>query len=117
MTKDQDNDMWWRCVVDRSAHWDDDYDTTSHYTYHVRWVSYRVLRTTPKGAWVYGTRTGGLHFVLGTAVKQLCVPTRELAMRDAVKRAERHIAGCRHRLAIAERTLSKLHEVSPTAYA
>jgi hypothetical protein len=107
------DDVWWRCEVRRHAHWDYDYEHVTGYSCAVHWAQYHVVRATPKGVWVrqVGGYGGGEQFVLGKAIRQLCVPTRELAQQDEIARRKRHRAGASHRLALAEKMLrtAELH--------
>ena len=100
-------DIWWRCEVKEIAHWDYDGEYVTSRSYHIQWTACRVIKSTPKGVWVndgpFSTR-----FILGTANKQHCVPTKELAYRDAVIRAARHVTGCKNRLLRAKAALAKL---------
>lgn len=104
-------DIWWRCEAYAQAHWDDWAETVTHYTYHVRWRRFVVTKTTPKGVWVREVPGFQPTFVLGTAKRQLCVPTRELAQKDEIARRKRHVSGAKARLHIAARLLrqAELH--------
>ena len=98
---------WYRCEVERTAHWNDEYDYVEYYTERVVWRTYHVVRNTPKGVWVREdhpcTET---RFVLGTANNQLCVPTPELAISDEIIRRQYHVHGAKARLERAEKMLA-----------
>lgn len=96
------DDTWWRCEVEEIAHWDHDNEIVAGRSYKVRWTPYKVVRTTLRGVWVARHGFEAPSFVLGTAAKQLCVPTRALAYEDALFRANRHVSGCQTRLQRAE---------------
>lgn len=98
-------EIWYRCEAYRQPHWDYEGEYVTGWSYSVQWIEYKVTHT-PKGvqASLYGRTT----FVLGKARKQLCVPTKELALRDAIIRAERHVWGAKARLNIAENLLRRL---------
>ena len=117
--------FWYRCEV-RHYSVADEWGDHSYSTSEVVWTKYAVLRETPKGVWLTPAPWGATNpdyarfsgpkgisrredvFVLGSALRQQACPTKELALADAIARKERHIAGCRARLAQAERDLDHL---------
>ena len=101
---DEPEDIWWRVEIREQVYWDDDYEVVTSRSYYPVWSKYRVIKTTPKGVWVRSP-SGLKSFVLGTATKQLCVPTRELAIDDEFARRERHVKGCEARLYRAKQAL------------
>lgn len=114
--------FWYRCGV---QHYSvaDEYGDHSYTSTEVRWSKFAVVAGTPKGVWLRWTpvfatnpdyarcakgRRGEDTLVLGKALRQFACPTRETALADAIARKERHIAGCKARLAVAERDLDHL---------
>lgn len=99
-------DVWWRADDRRYANYDPwaefEQPSGSHLQMHM--TAYVVDSYTPRGVWLRDI-FGGRTFVLGVAVKQFAVPTRELAIRDLVARKQRHADGCRGRLRRAEEHL------------
>lgn len=100
-------DHWWRCEVLRQAHWDKWTEEVIGYSYSVHFTSFVVLRTTPKGVWI-DEGFGAEKFILGKAVRQFAVPTKELAKQDEMERRKKHVKMCRHRLQIAIEMQNKL---------
>lgn len=102
----EEPDLWWRCDANTyyiADEWADIFDSNDRLT----WTSFAVVRSTPKGVWLRGFLTEEF-FVLGTATRQRAVPTKALALRDAICRKERHVQGCKARLARAEGQLQML---------
>lgn len=100
----QEPEIWYRCEPFKQAHWDYDYESISYYDYKLLWREFEVTHT-PKGVQAQERTIIGLEgpvFVLGNARKQLCLPTRELALQDARVRADYHVSGCKARLHRAE---------------
>jgi hypothetical protein len=96
-------EKWWRYEAKTQAHWDDDSETVTHYSYRGQYLEFTVLRHTPKGVFV--KRGFNEQFVRGKGIKQLCVPTLEAAVADEIARRTRHVKGAAHRLNQAERLL------------
>lgn len=117
--------FWYGCEVRHYSVadvWSDHFHTSAE----VVWTKYAVLRETPKGVWLTPAPWGATNpdyarfsgpegisrrmdlFVLGQALRQRACPTRELALADAIAKKERHVAGCRARLAAAEADLDLL---------
>jgi len=98
-------EYWYRYEVKRVGHWDDDYEVITSWSYTGGFIPFRVPRHTPKGVWVKdGFR--GEAFVRGASIRQLCVPTKELAVKDEIARRKRHVEGAKHRLTVAEDMLA-----------
>lgn len=114
--------FWYRCEV---KHYSvaDEWGDHSYTSTEVQWSKFAVVAETPKGVWLrwappFSTnpdyarcakgRRGDDTLVLGKARRQFACPTRETALADAIVRKERHIAGCKARLAAAERDLDLL---------
>jgi hypothetical protein len=99
-------DVWWRADDRRYANYDPwaewEQPEGSHLRIELR--SYLVVGYTPKGVWL-SDAFGGRIFVLGTAIRQTAVPTKELALQDLVARKVRHVQGCQARLAQAREHL------------
>ena len=105
-------ELWWRAVDKRYADYDPWAEWEQPLSSHLRIElhSYEVTKHTPQGVQL-------LHhgFVLGTAIKQFAVPTKELALQDLIQRKLRHVAGCKARLHRAEEHLEGArHELSRT---
>lgn len=119
-----DGDLWWRAEDRRYANYDPwaEYEQPSGSHLAIEMRPYRFVRATPKGVWL-ADFFGGEHFVLGTATRQLAVPTKALALQDLVARKKRHVWGAearaaraRQHLAAAEHMLSLAVEAGqPTA--
>jgi len=115
--------FWYRCEV-RHYSVADEWGDHSYSTSQVVWTKYAVIRETPKGVWLRSVPwsftywpdqrprplSGGV-FVLGTAMRQLACPTKELALADTIARKKRHIAGCEARLYAAQKDLQELEFV------
>lgn len=103
---DGDCEVWWRADDRRYANYDPfeefEQPSGSHLVIHL--TPFAVLKHTPKGVWVR-QQFGSPQFVLGKAIRQICVPTKELALQDLVRRKERHVQGCEYRLAEAKEHL------------
>ena len=99
-------DVWWRAEDRRYANYDPwaEFEQPSGSHLQLTMIAYVVDSYTPKGVWLRDI-LGGRTFVLGTALKQFAVPTRELAIRDLIARKKVHVACCRARLAGAEEHL------------
>lgn len=112
--------FWYRCEV---KHYSvaDEWGDHSYTSTEVVWTKYAVLRETPKGVWLTPVPASSMDpdffrgedryfrdLVIGTSMKQLACPTRELALADAIARKKRHVAGCEARLASAEKDLNLL---------
>ena len=99
-------DVWWSCEI---AHYSvaDDWGDHAFTSSAVAWQWYRVDRATPKGVWLK-LPFGGQFFVQGKAIRQRASPTPALALRDAIAKKERHVAGCESRLKRAVDDLDKL---------
>ena len=88
-------EYWWRCTTDFRAatdEWDNVY-ICGPYMYLKK---YEVVRHTPKGVWIR-VPFGGEKFILGKALRQFAVPTKEIAMRDEIERRKREVRGHEHR--------------------
>lgn len=97
------DDFWWRCDVRHYSvadEWGDHLYTATD----ISWTKYLIVRTTPKGVWLRGYLTRE-HFVRSKGKKQLALPTKELAIADAIARKERHVWGCQARLDRAKNDL------------
>lgn len=95
-------DSWWSCSTDFRAA-SDEWDETYIVGPFLYWHRYEVVRTTPKGVWLKGMFE--TFFVLGTALRQRAVPTKELALRDEIARRQREIQGHAARMRRAEQRL------------
>lgn len=95
------DDLWYSARVRTQATWDEWGECVTGYYQIVDISTYVVVRYTPKGVWLRGFCTGEF-FVLGTAIRQRAVPTKELALRDAFFKATRLVEGCTARLRRAE---------------
>ena len=89
---------WWSCKI---VHYVsvDEFDSI-HRHGKLQWQRYQVVRTTPKG--VVLKEFVNEFLVLGKAIRQRAVPTKELALQDAIAKKKRHIKGCEHRLQCAQ---------------
>ena len=96
------NDTWYSCEIQTYGSWNEDGDLLSSYD-TLLWREYAVVRTTPKGVWLRDF--AGEFFVLGTAIRQRALPTKELALQDLVRKQDRHVRGCTARLDRAMRKL------------
>lgn len=108
--------FWYRAEV-RHYSVGDEYGEHAYTASRIEWTKLAVVKHTPKGVklrWVhmsaslpevYQHTDPGIWDVqvLGTAIRQHAVPTRELALRDALIRADRKVAGCKARLNQAEK--------------
>lgn len=103
------SDIWWHAREKTYANfdpWSDDDYTGSHMV--IELIPYIVVKYTPKGVRLQDFM-GYSFFVLGSAIRQHAVPTRELALLDLVKRKEKHIQICEYRLRDAKKALDKTH--------
>lgn len=100
-----DADVWWRAEDRRYANYDpwDDYTSGSYLA--IELTPFIVDRYTPKGVWLRCS-LGSTRFVLGKAVRQFAVPTKNLALADLVKRKERHVLCAKARWQEAEAHLA-----------
>lgn len=105
MRGDPDN-TWWRCEV-RHYSVADEWGEHSHTRTIVEFTPFALARSTPKGVWLRNV-FGGEFFVRGSAIRQRAVPTKDLAVADAIARKERHVAGCQARMREAENDLAML---------
>lgn len=97
-------EYWWRCETRYYASCDPYDEDVTHITGpHVEFTPYLVVRTTPKGVWLRGI-FGEELFVLGKAIRQWAVPTKEIAMRDEVARRKREVQGHEARMKRAKRS-------------
>lgn len=112
--------FWYRCEIKRYSiadEWGDHSYTSSE----IVWTKYAIVRETPKGVWLtrvkhsyqyshgrFATAMMGTDFVLGTSLRQLACPTKELALADAIARKKRHVSGCHVRLVVAQDELIQL---------
>jgi 2-succinyl-5-enolpyruvyl-6-hydroxy-3-cyclohexene-1-carboxylate synthase len=86
------DEVWYRAEDKRYA----DYDPWAEYeqptSSHAAIVmhEYDVLSVTPRGVVVRGD-TGERRFIHGCSIKQLAVPTKELALADLIARKRRQI--------------------------
>lgn len=89
-------EVWWRADDRRYANYNPfeefEQDSGSHIV--IELTPFIVHKHTPKGVWV-SRFMGDKQFVLGNAIRQTCVPTKELALQDLVCRKEKH-----HRMAL-----------------
>jgi hypothetical protein len=113
--------FWYRCEIKRYSI-ADEYGDHSYTSTEVKWEKFAILKETPKGVWLCSVpphytdpdKLRGLHnpmfsdFVLGTARKQMALPTKEAALADAIRRKEYHVLCCKRRLASAEKELQLL---------
>ena len=113
--------FWYRCEI-RHYSVADEWGDHAYTSTEVVWSKYAVVRETPKGVWLSrvlsGTTDpdcrrgkmdrGDLQLVIGTTMKQLACPTKELALADAIARKKRHVAGCEARLYAAQKDLREL---------
>ena len=96
-------DTWYRADV-RSYSVADEWGDHSYSTSNIVWQEYEFVRSTPKGVVLRGFMTGEV-FILGKAKLQQAMPTKELALADAIARKKRHVWGCEHRLNRAKEDL------------
>lgn len=83
-------EVWWRADIKTYANfdlWSDGDYTGSHDV--IELTPYEVLYHTPKGVCVRSFM-GPKCFVRGSAIKQVCVPTKKLALQDLVARKRLH---------------------------
>ena len=113
------SEVWWRAEDRVYANFDpwNDGDYCGSYSV-VELTPYKVTKATPKGVWVRAW-LGHEQFVLGTAGKQLAVPTQELALADLVRRKEVHASFARARadraqkhLEMAQKCLARLQSTN-----
>ena len=98
-------DIWWRAENRTYASTDPYDEDVVGSVFQIELIPFLVTRRTPKGVWVK-QRFSAQRFVLGNAVRQLCVPTKELALADLAARKKRHVQGCQARLRSAERAFN-----------
>lgn len=86
------SDVWWRADEKWYANYDPwaefEQPSGSHMVLELR--RFIVVKYTPKGVWLQDW-LGEKFFQLGNAIRQKAVPTQALALRDLVKRKERHL--------------------------
>ena len=109
VVKMDEQEIWYRCELKHYS--------TCHLTEYgtevygssskIEYTEYHVKKHTPKGVRLE-VCFGNDRFVLGTSVRQLAVPTKELALNDAVERKRKHVYFSKNRLSSAENDLSKL---------
>lgn len=99
-------DYWFRAETKTYA-CSDGYDDDCDWSFYTRIniEPFIVVRTTPKGVFVRPF-LGSEIFVLGTAKKQLCVPTIEAALHDLVQRKKLHTKFSYLRYESAKKTLN-----------
>ena len=99
-------EVWWRADDKRYANYDPfaEFEQPSGSHLVLELTPYVVVRHTPKGVWLR-SYFGSEFFVLGNALRQKAVPTKELAIRDLIARKRRHVEGSRARLKRAEEHL------------
>lgn len=99
-------EVWWRADDRRYANYDPfaefEQDSGSHVV--IELTPFIVHKHTPKGVWV-SQFMGDKQFVLGNAIRQICVPTKELALHDLVCRKEKHLRMAKMRAREAAKTL------------
>ena len=103
-------DVWWRADDRRYANYDPlaEFEQPSGSHLVIELTPFELVRHTPKGVWVRGW-FGQESFVLGKAIRQLCVPTKELALRDLIARKEKHAKMAQIRADIAKSHLEAAH--------
>lgn len=100
-------DIWWRAVDKQYADYDPwaewEQPTTSHT--RITFWPVTIISTTPKGVFCYDGLSGERRFILGTALKQYAVPTKELALRDLIARKQRQASIYEARAKTARNTI------------
>lgn len=91
-TPPEGSDVWWFAQDRRYANYDPfaEFEQPSGSHLVIELTPYIVDRVTPKGVWLRGW-LGNRFFVLGSAIRQRAVPTKELALMDLIKRKEKHV--------------------------
>lgn len=104
-----DYEYWFRADDRRYANYDPfaEFEQPSGYHIDIKISPYLVTRHTPKGVFVRSW-IGPEQFVLGNSIKQLCVPTIQLALYDLMKRKEKHFTMCRYRMDTAEEIFDRV---------
>lgn len=107
MSPPEGADVWWHAREKTYANfdpWSDGDYTGSHMV--IELIPYIVTKYTPKGVRLSGP-FGNNFFVLGSAIRQHAVPTKELALLDLVHRKEKHIRMLEYRIEDAKSALEK----------
>jgi hypothetical protein len=99
-------DIWWRADDKRYAYYDP-FDEFCAGWLHlaIELTPYVVTKVTPKGVKLRAG-FGREFFVLGSAVRQQAVPTKELALADLAARKRRHVGFAELRLKHAKQCLA-----------
>ena len=86
------SDVWWFARDKRYANYDPwaEFEQPSGSHVVIELFPYIVVKYTPRGVRLRGW-LGEEFFVLGDAIRQKAVPTKELALQDLVKRKEKHV--------------------------
>lgn len=86
-----DCEIWWRADIKTYANYDPfaEFAQPSGSHHVIELTPFEVVRHTPCGVWVRSFM-GPETFVLGYAIRQLCVPTKQLALQDLVARKQKH---------------------------
>ena len=97
------SDVWWAAEAKQYANYNEfaEFEQPSGHQTHILLTPYILIRHTPKGAYIQGM-FGEEHFILGKAVRQFAVPTKELALRDLIARKRRYISILESRIREAE---------------
>jgi len=84
-------EIWWRADINTYANYDPfaEFEQLSGSHFAIELTPFEVIRHTPCGVWVRSFM-GSETFVLGYAIRQLCVPTKQLALQDLVARKQKH---------------------------
>lgn len=84
-------EIWWRADIRSYANYDPfaEFEQPGGSYDVIELTPFEVIRHTPKGVWVRSFM-GHNRFVRGAAIRQICVPTKELALADLVERKKIH---------------------------
>ena len=87
-----DVEVWWRADDRRYANYDPfaEFEQPSGSKLVIELTPFEVVKHTPKGARVRDFLGWSVQ-VLGNAIRQHAVPTKELALQDLVRRKEKHV--------------------------
>lgn len=98
-TPPEGSDVWWFARDKRYANYDPfaEFEQPSGSHVVIELFPYIVVKYTPKGVRLQGW-LGEEVFVLGNAIRQRAAPTKELALRDLIKRKEKHVRMAEMRL-------------------
>lgn len=104
-----DTDIWYRFAECRVSNGVDEYENGLGHHMEVRCNTYRVVRRTPKGAWivqVWGKNTSGRkRFVLTASHKHYACPTVDEAKASFRARKKKQISIYSARIADAKKAL------------